>query len=176
MNDIETVKTAIRIVPDFPKPGILFYDITTVLQDPKHYGAICDALTDRYASMDIAKILAMESRGFIFAGPVAKAIGAGLVPLRKPGKLPWKKVSQSFDLEYGTDSLEVHQDAVEKGERVLVLDDLLATGGTAEASVRLARKLGADVVEAGFVIELTFLRGRDKLGDVPAWSMIQFDS
>ena len=176
MNNIETVKTAIRTVPDFPKPGILFYDITTVLQDPKHYGTICDALAERYAAMNISKILAMESRGFIFAGPVAKAIGAGLVPLRKPGKLPWKKVSQSFDLEYGTDSLEVHQDAVEKGERVLVLDDLLATGGTAEASVRLARKLGADVVEAGFVIELTFLRGRDKLGDVPAWSMIQFDS
>jgi adenine phosphoribosyltransferase len=107
---------------------------------------------------------------------VATAIGAGLVPLRKPGKLPYKKVAQSFNLEYGTDSLEIHEDAVEKGERVLVLDDLLATGGTAEASVRLARKMGANVVEAGFVIELTFLSGRDKLTDVPVYSMIQFDS
>jgi adenine phosphoribosyltransferase len=176
MSKIETVKSAIRTVPDFPKPGILFYDITTVLQDPAHYRVICDALIERYAAMDISKILAMESRGFIFAGPVATAIGAGLVPLRKPGKLPWKKVAQSFDLEYGTDSLEVHEDAVENGERVLVLDDLLATGGTAEASVRLARRLGADVVEAGFVIELTFLGGRDKLSGVPTYSMIQFDS
>jgi len=126
--------------------------------------------------MNISKILSMESRGFIFAAPLAASIGAGLVPLRKPGKLPYKKVAQSFDLEYGTDSLEIHEDAVEKGERVLLLDDLLATGGTAEASVRLARKLGAEVVEAGFVIELTFLGGRDKLSDVPVYSMIQFDS
>jgi adenine phosphoribosyltransferase len=176
MTDIDAVKSAIRTVPDFPKPGILFYDITTILQDPKHYRTICDNLIERYTSMNISKILAMESRGFIFAGPVAATIGAGLVPLRKPGKLPYRKVSQSFDLEYGTDSLEVHEDAVEKGERVLLLDDLLATGGTAEASVRLARKLGAEIVEAGFVIELTFLAGRDKLGDVPAYSMIQFDS
>jgi adenine phosphoribosyltransferase len=176
MTDIENVKSAIRTVPDFPKPGILFYDITTILQDPRYYTVICETLAERYAPMNISKILAMESRGFIFAGPVATAICAGLVPLRKPGKLPYKKVTQSFDLEYGTDSLEIHEDAVEKGERVLVLDDLLATGGTAEASVRLARKLGAEVVEAGFVIELTFLRGRDKLTDVPTYSMIQFDS
>ena len=176
MDNIETVKTAIRTVPDFPKPGVLFYDITTILQDPKHYRTICDTLIERYAPMNISKILAMESRGFIFAGPVATAIGAGLVPLRKPGKLPYKKVSQSFNLEYGTDSLEIHEDAVEKGERVLVLDDLLATGGTAEASVRLARKLDAEIVEAGFVIELTFLGGRDKLDNVPVYSMIQFDS
>ncbi len=176
MNNVEVVKSAIRTVPDFPKPGILFYDITTILQDPKHYRTICDTLIERYASMDISKILAMESRGFIFAGPVATTIGAGLVPLRKPGKLPYKKITQSFDLEYGTDSLEIHEDAVVKGERVLVLDDLLATGGTAEASVRLAHKLGAVVVEAGFVIELTFLKGRDRISKVPTWSMIQFDS
>lgn len=174
MNKIETVKSAIRTVPDFPKPGVLFYDITTILQDPAHYRVICDELIERYTSKNISKILAMESRGFIFAGPVATAIGAGLVPLRKPGKLPWKKVAQSFDLEYGSDSLEIHEDAVENGERVLLLDDLLATGGTAEASVRLAQKLDADIVEAAFVIELTFLKGRDKLGDVPVYSMIQF--
>jgi len=173
---MDDVKAAIRRIPDFPKPGVLFYDITTVLQDPKHFKKIVDELVRRYGPMNISKILSMESRGFIFAAPLAASIGAGLVPLRKPGKLPYKKVAQSFDLEYGTDSLEIHEDAVEKGERVLLLDDLLATGGTAEASVRLARKLGAEVVEAGFVIELTFLGGRDKLSDVPVYSMIQFDS
>lgn len=173
---MDDVKAAIRRIPDFPKPGILFYDITTILQDPKHFKKIVDELVRRYGPMNISKILSMESRGFIFAAPLAASIGAGLVPLRKPGKLPYKTVAQSFDLEYGTDSLEIHEDAVEKGERVLLLDDLLATGGTAEASVRLARKLGAEVVEAGFVIELTFLGGRDKLSDVPVYSMIQFDS
>jgi adenine phosphoribosyltransferase len=173
---VDEVKKAIRTVPDYPKPGILFYDITTILQDPRHLKTVVDALVERYAPMDISKILAMESRGFIYGAPLATAIGAGFVPLRKPGKLPYKTVSESFELEYGTDSLEMHEDAVAKGERVLVLDDLLATGGTAAASVKLARKRGADVVEAGFVIELTFLNGRAKLGDVPVYSMIQFDS
>jgi adenine phosphoribosyltransferase len=175
MDKIEAVKSAIRAVPDFPKPGILFYDITTILKDPKHFKAIIDTLAERYASMNISKILAMESRGFIFAGPLAAVIDAGLVPLRKPGKLPAATISESFELEYGTDSLEMHKDAVENGERVLVLDDLLATGGTASASIRLAQKGGAEVVEAGFVIELNFLRGRTKLGEVPVYSMIQFD-
>jgi adenine phosphoribosyltransferase len=169
------VKAAIRSIPDFPKPGILFYDITTILQDPKHFSRVMDTLVERYASMDIDKILAMEARGFIFAAPLALAINAGFVPLRKPGKLPYRTVSESFELEYGTDSLEMHEDAIERGERVLVLDDLLATGGTAAASIRLARNRGAEVVEAGFVIELTFLGGRKRLGDVPVYSMIQFD-
>lgn len=169
------VKSAIRAIPDFPKPGILFYDITTVLQNPKHFRSVIDTLAERYGPMNISKILAMESRGFIFGAPLAAAIGAGFVPLRKPGKLPYRTVSESFDLEYGKDSLEIHEDAVEKGERVVLLDDLLATGGTAEASVRLAKKLGAVVVEAGFVIELIFLNGRKRLADVPVYSMIQFD-
>jgi len=173
---MDEVKKAIRTVPDYPKPGILFYDITTILQDPRHLKTVVDALVERYAPMDVSKILAMESRGFIYAAPLAMEIGAGFVPLRKPGKLPYKTVSESFELEYGTDSLEMHEDAVTKGERVLVLDDLLATGGTAAASVSLARKCGAHVVEAGFVIELTFLNGRAKLGDVPVHSLIQFDS
>lgn len=172
---MDEIKSAVRAIPDFPKPGILFYDITTILQDPKHFKTVIDALIERYRPMGISKILAMESRGFIFGAPLAAAIGAGFVPLRKPGKLPYKTVSEDFDLEYGKDSLEMHEDAVEKGERVLLLDDLLATGGTAEASIRLARKLGADVVEAGFVIELSFLNGRRRLGDVPVYSMIQFD-
>lgn len=173
---MDEVKNAIRTVPDYPKPGILFYDITTILQDPRHLKSVIDALVERYAPMDISKILAMESRGFIYGAPLATMIGAGFVPLRKPGKLPYKTISESFQLEYGTDSLEIHEDALGKGERVLVLDDLLATGGTAAASVSLARKCGAHVVEAGFVIELTFLNGRDKLADVPIYSMIQFDS
>lgn len=172
---MDDVKTAIRTVPDFPKPGILFYDITTILQNPKHFKAVLDALVERYAPMKISKILAVESRGFIFAAPLAAAIGAGLVPLRKPGKLPYKTISESFELEYGTDALEMHEDAVEEGERILILDDLLATGGTAEASIRLAKKSGAEVVETGFVIELKFLEGRKRLGDVPVYSMIQFD-
>jgi adenine phosphoribosyltransferase len=172
---MDDIKSAIRGIPDFPKPGILFYDITTILQDPKYFKAVIDALAERYKPMGISKILAMESRGFIFGAPLAAAIGAGFVPLRKPGKLPYKTVSEDFDLEYGKDSLEMHEDAVKKGERVLLLDDLLATGGTAEASIRLAKRLGADVVEAGFVIELSFLNGRKRLGDVPVYSMIQFD-
>jgi adenine phosphoribosyltransferase len=173
---MDEVKKAIRTVPDYPKPGILFYDITTILQNPRHLRTVVDTLVERYAPMDISKILAMESRGFIFGAPLAVEIGAGFVPLRKPGKLPHRTISESFELEYGTDSLEMHEDAVTKGERVLVLDDLLATGGTAAASVSLARKAGAQVVEAGFVIELTFLNGRDKLDDVPIYSMIQFDA
>lgn len=172
---MEKIKSAIRGIPDFPKPGILFYDITPILQHPEHFKTVLEALTERYKSMGISKILAMEARGFIFAAPLASAIGAGFVPLRKPGKLPYKTVSENFNLEYGSDSLEMHEDAVEAGEKVLVLDDLLATGGTAEASIRLARKQGADVVEAGFVIELSFLNGRKRLGDVPVYSMIQFD-
>jgi adenine phosphoribosyltransferase len=173
---MDEVKKAIRTIPDYPKPGILFYDITTILQEPKHLIAVVDALVDRYASMKIAKILAMESRGFIYAAPLAKEIGAGFVPLRKAGKLPYKTVSETFELEYGTDSLEMHEDAVSPGERVLLLDDLLATGGTAAASAKLARKCGAEVVEAGFVIELTFLNGREKLDGLPVFSLIQFDA
>jgi len=172
---MDEIKAAIRGIPDFPKPGILFYDITTILQDPKHFKTVIDALVERYKSMGISKVLAMESRGFIFGAPLAAAIGAGFVPLRKPGKLPYKTVSEDFDLEYGKDSLEMHEDAVTRGERILLLDDLLATGGTAEASIRLAKRLGAEVVEAGFVIELSFLGGRKRLGDVPVYSMIQFD-
>jgi adenine phosphoribosyltransferase len=173
---MDDVKSAIRTVPDYPRPGILFYDITTILQDPRHLRTVIDGLAGRYAPMEISKVLAMEARGFIYGAALADRIGAGFVPLRKPGKLPWKTLSESFQLEYGTDSLEMHEDAVSQGERVLLLDDVLATGGTAQASIRLARKKGAHIVEAGFVIELTFLGGRDKLSDVPVYSMIQYDS
>jgi len=172
---MDAIKAAIRIISDFPKPGIQFRDITPVLQDPRLFAAVIDALAERYRPMDISKIVAMESRGFVFAAPLAFAIGAGFVPLRKRGKLPYRTISESFSLEYGKDELEMHEDAVEPGERVIVIDDLLATGGTAAAAVRLARRMGAEVLEAGFVIELAGLHGRDRLKDVPVYSMIQFD-
>jgi len=172
---MDAIKAAIRDIRDFPKPGILFRDITPVLRDPRLFAAVIDALAERYRPMGISKILAMESRGFVFAAPLAFAIGAGFVPLRKRGKLPYRTISESFSLEYGKDALEMHEDAVEAGERVIVIDDLLATGGTAAAAVRLARRKGAEVLEAGFVIELAGLRGRDRLKDVPVYSMIQFD-
>jgi len=172
---MDAIKAAIRIIRDFPKPGIQFRDITPVLQDPRLFAAVIDALAERYRPMGISKILAMESRGFVFAAPLAFAIGAGFVPLRKRGKLPYRTISESFSLEYGEDALEMHEDALKAGERVIVIDDLLATGGTAAAAVRLARRKGAEVLEAGFVIELAGLRGRDRLKDVPVYSMIQFD-
>jgi adenine phosphoribosyltransferase len=172
---MDAIKAAIRDIRDFPKPGILFRDITPVLQDPRLFAAVIDALAERYRPMDISKILAMESRGFVFAAPLAFAIGAGFVPLRKRGKLPYRTISESFSLEYGKDALEMHEDALNAGERVIVVDDLLATGGTAAAAVKLARRKGAEVLEAGFVIELAGLHGRDRLKDVSVYSMIEFD-
>jgi adenine phosphoribosyltransferase len=172
---MDAVRAAIRTVPDFPHDGILFYDITPVLQDPALFTRVIEAFADRYRPMRIDKVLAMESRGFIFATPLATAIGAGFVPLRKPGKLPYKTHSESFELEYGSESLEIHSDAVSEGERVLIVDDLLATGGTAEASVKLARRTGGVVVEMAFFVELAFLGGRGKLEGTPVHSMIIFD-
>ncbi|NIM19747.1 MAG: adenine phosphoribosyltransferase [Candidatus Latescibacteria bacterium] len=172
---MDHLKSHIRDIPDFPKKGILFRDITPILKDPKVFDEVIGALRDRYAGMKIDKIFAVESRGFIFAAPLAREIGAGLIPLRKPGKLPYETMSVSYALEYGEERIEVHRDAIEKGERVLVLDDLLATGGTAAAAVELARKLGGEVVEAGFVIELASLGGREKLPDVPVYSVVSYD-
>jgi adenine phosphoribosyltransferase len=172
---ITAVRDAIRDVVDFPKPGIVFKDITPVLQDPALFGAVIDALIERYGSTGIHSVMAVESRGFFFAAPLAHAIGAGLVPLRKPGKLPYETYSESYQLEYGSASLEMHTDAVARNERVLILDDLLATGGTAAASLRLAQRAGADVAELAFVVELGFLGGRKKLPEVPVHSMIVFE-
>jgi adenine phosphoribosyltransferase len=172
---MDHLKRWIREIPDFPKAGILFYDITTILQDPKAFKEVIDALSERYRDMKIDKILAVESRGFIFATPLALAIGAGFVPLRKPGKLPYDTIQVSYSLEYGEAAIEVHKDAVSKGDRVLILDDLLATGGTAAAAVELTRKLGGEVVEAGFVIELAELNGRAMLPDVPVYTMVTYE-
>jgi len=172
---MDDLKKHIRQVPDFPIPGILFYDITTLLDKPAVFSGIIGELSKRYAGRRIDKVAAMESRGFIFAAPVAKEIGAGFVPLRKPGKLPYETLRVSYSLEYGEAAIEVHKDAIKPGERVLVLDDLLATGGTAAAAVALVRKMGGEVVEAGFVIELSGLKGREKLSGVPVFSMVSYD-
>ncbi len=157
------LKSLIREVPDFPKPGILFYDITTLLKDPAGLHELIDALGKEFAGKGIDKVIGIEARGFIFAPAVAYALNAGFVPVRKPKKLPAAVERIEYQLEYGTDSLEIHADAVGKGQRALIVDDLLATGGTASATVGLVRGLGADVVGVQFLIELTFLNGREKL-------------
>lgn len=172
---MDAVRSAIRDVPDFPKPGVVFKDITPILEDRALFKQVIDALALRYGPMKIDKVLGMESRGFIFAAPLAAAIGAGFVPLRKFGKLPYKTVAERYDLEYGTETLEIHEDAIRPGERVVVIDDLLATGGTAEASVKLARRMGGEVMELGFVVELRFLGGRERLAGLPVFSLIEFD-
>jgi adenine phosphoribosyltransferase len=157
----DDIQASIRDIPDFPKPGILFKDITPVLADPGLMKRIIDHLTERYAGQNIDAVVGMESRGFIFGTPLAIALGAAFVPARKPGKLPYDTVSFSYQLEYGSNTLEMHTDAVKHGDRVLVVDDLLATGGTANATIKLIESLGATVVEAAFVIELGFLKGTE---------------
>lgn len=158
----ERIDRTLRDVPDFPKPGILFKDITTVLQDAQLFGDIIDALAERYASRGVTAVVGIESRGFIFGAPLAKALGTGFVLVRKPGKLPAKTIGVDYALEYGTDRLEIHADALDSSDRVLLIDDLLATGGTAAAAVELVGELGAQIVESAFLIELGFLHGRTK--------------
>jgi len=169
------IRAAIRDIPDFPKPGIIFKDITPILGDPTLFAEVVAGLAERYQPMRIDKIAAMESRGFIFGAPLAEKIGAGFVPLRKFGKLPHTTVAETFNLEYGTETLEVHTDAIAPGERVLVIDDLLATGGTAEAAIRLVKRIGGEVVEIAFVVELAFLKGRGRLAGIPVYSMVVFE-
>jgi len=172
---MEQLKEIIRSVPDFPTKGILFRDITPLLQDGEKFRRTVDIFRERYAVAKIGKIAAVESRGFFFASPLAYVLGCGLVPLRKPGKLPHKTIKQSYKLEYGEAALEIHTDAIKKGERVVVFDDLLATGGTASAAVELVRKLGAEVVEVAFLIELSGLSGRSRLKGVPVFSLLRYD-
>ncbi len=171
----ERIRAAIRDIPDFPKPGILFKDITPVLNDGELFALVVDHFVERYRPMAIDKIAAIESRGFIFGAPLAARIGAGFVPLRKFGKLPHTTAAETFELEYGNETLEIHTDAIRAGDRVLVVDDLLATGGTAAAAVKLVEKTGGVVVELAFLIELGFLSGRARLTHVPSYSMIRFD-
>ena len=162
----------IRDVPDFPRKGILFKDITPLLADPAAMREACDRLAAPFAGKGVAKVVGIESRGFLFGAPVAERLGAGLVPIRKPGKLPAETVRQRYELEYGTDEIEIHADAIAPGEKVLMLDDLLATGGTMAAACDLVGQLGGEIVGVAFVIELCFLHGRDKLADYDVHALI----
>lgn len=173
MTDVD-LRKIIREVPDFPKPGVRFYDVTTLLRVPDALRRVIDSFADEFSTKRVDLVVGMESRGFIFAPPVAYRLGAGFIPVRKPGKLPCKTRLVSYDLEYGKDALEIHEDAIRPGQRVLILDDVIATGGTAAATVKMAREMGADVVGAAFLIELTFLQGREKLPDTPFFSILQY--
>lgn len=171
----DLVKEKIRDVVDFPKEGIVFKDITTVLKDPEGLRRIVTYLTEHYKDAGIDYVAGIESRGFIFGTPLAYNLGAGFVPIRKPGKLPANTISVNYELEYGSDTLEIHSDAIEEGAKVLIVDDLLATGGTANAACELVKKVGGEIVGTAFVIELTFLNGRAKMPDnVDIMSMVAY--
>jgi len=173
--DTDQLKQLIREVPDFPKKGILFYDITTLLKNKVGLATLVDRLSEHYVDQKIDLVLGMEARGFIFAPALAYRLNAGFVPVRKVGKLPAETVKFDYALEYGTNSLEMHKDAIQKGQRVLIVDDLLATGGTAEATAKLASLLGAEIAGLGFVVELDFLRGREKLKGYDVMSLLHYD-
>jgi len=172
---MEELKRLIREVPDWPKTGILFYDLTTVLKDKDGFRVLVDEFCDHYKDRKIDVVVGMEARGFIFAPAIAYKLDAGFVPVRKPKKLPWKTTKVTYELEYGSDTLEIHQDAIHPGQHVLVCDDLLATGGTAAATVELVRKLGGEVVGCAFAVELRFLWGRKRLRGIDVFSLIQYD-
>ena len=168
------LKQHIRHVPDFPKAGILFYDITTLLRDPEGFKVTVDMLATPYENQGIDVVTGIESRGFILGAAVAQRIGAGFIPIRKPGKLPAKALKASYDLEYGKDALEIHEDAVERGQRVLIVDDVLATGGTAGAAVELVKRAGGELHGLAFLIELLFLAGRAKIPGNEVFSVLQY--
>jgi len=169
------LKDLIRDIPDFPQPGVVFKDITPLLASAEALAWCVRTLADAFAEQPVDKVIGVEARGFIVAAPVAVRLGAGFVPVRKAGKLPWQIRSETYDLEYGVDSLEIHRDALEPGERVLIIDDVLATGGTAAATARLARALGAEVAGFGCIIELAFLDGRGKLDDLDSVSLLSYE-
>jgi len=172
---VERLKQAIRDIPDFPKEGIIFKDITPILSDPELFKLAVDTMAERHMGKQIDQVCVIEARGFIFGSAIAYRLGAGLIPIRKKGKLPFKTNEATYDLEYGTATLQIHVDAIEKGSKVLLIDDLLATGGTASASASLIEDLGGDIVEIQFLIELGFLNGREKLSKYNVFSPIVFD-
>lgn len=174
--DIDSIRKAIREIADFPRPGIVFKDITPLLGDGPLFAKTIDVLAERYRDKKIDMVLGIESRGFIVGAALAYKLGAGFCVVRKPGKLPYDTHSASYELEYGTDSLEIHIDAIPQNARVLIVDDLIATGGTAAATAQLVSKLGGEVVECAFVIELSFLKGRDKLQPYGVFSLLQYDA
>ncbi len=174
MQSYEHLAAAIRDVPDFPKKGILFKDITTLIGKPDLFAEVIDIFYDHYKNCKIDKVVGIEARGYIFASPLAYRLNVGLVPIRKPGKLPAETVSVTYELEYGTDSVEMHQDAIAPAEKVLLIDDLLATGGTAQATCKLLRQQEAELAGVAFLVELDFLNGREKLKDVDIFSIVHF--
>jgi adenine phosphoribosyltransferase len=171
---VEELKSIIRDIPDFPKKGIVFKDITTLLSDGKSFHRMIDLIAHRYIGQKIDKIVGVEARGFLLGSALAYKLGVGIVLVRKPGKLPYKTIKKTYDLEYGTDTLEIHEDAFQPGERVLIADDLLATGGTVTAVVDLVEELGAELVECAFLAELDFLKGRDRLPQEKVFSLLHF--
>jgi adenine phosphoribosyltransferase len=173
--DVKALKALVRTVPDFPKPGILFYDITTLLKDKTGFAKMIDALASHYIERKVDLVLGIEARGFIFGPALAYRLNAGFVPVRKPGKLPAETVRVSYDLEYGSDALEIHKDAIQPGQRVVLVDDLLATGGTMEATVKLARQLGGEIVGLAFAVELDFLKGRERFKEFDVFSLLHYD-
>src|SRR3954471_10559930 len=174
--DCEPLKKLIREVPDFPKKGILFYDITTLLKDKVGFATLINALSEHYLDSNVDLVIGIEARGFIFGPALAYRLNAGFVPVRKPKKLPAEVAKLTYDLEYGTDTLEIHKDAVQRGQRVVIVDDLLATGGTANACAQLVKSIGGDVVGLGFAVELDFLKGRDKLAPYDVFSLLHYNS
>jgi adenine phosphoribosyltransferase len=172
--DPRTLKDYVVEVPDFPKPGISFKDITPILKNPEAFRTVVDRMADEFKNDRVDLVLGVESRGFLFAAPLAIKMGRGFIPIRKPGKLPRERISASYALEYGVDALEMHRDAVKGGQRVVIVDDVLATGGTIAACVQLVQKLGGEVVGVAFLLELTFLAGRDKLREQKVVSVIQY--
>lgn len=176
MESLALIKNSIKSIKDYPLPGIVFRDVTSLIENGEAFAATIDLFVERYKTQKIDKIVGTEARGFIFGAPLAAALGAGFIPVRKPNKLPRETIQESYELEYGNDILQIHKDAIKKGEKVLLMDDLLATGGTAEASVKLIERLGGEVIEAAFVISLPDLRGEDKLKamSVPVFSLIEY--
>jgi adenine phosphoribosyltransferase len=172
---VDQLQSLIRDIPDFPKPGVVFKDITPVLADPQAFHTLIDALAEPFLDKGITKVAGIEARGFTLATPVANRLNAGFIPLRKPGKLPYETVTEEYELEYGIDSLEVHTDAVHEGEKVLLVDDVIATGGTASAAIRLLRNIGAEVVGFAVFIELAFLNGAEKMDGVPIHALLRYD-
>lgn len=171
----EFIKSKVRSIPDWPIKGVIFRDITTLLEDPKAFKAICSIFYDRYVNEKVDKIVGIDARGFLFGAVLAYELDIGLIPIRKKGKLPYKTISESYTLEYGEETIEIHEDAISRGDRVVIIDDLMATGGTIAASAALVEKLGGDILECAFVIELPDLNGREKLGNRNCFAIIEFE-
>ena len=171
----QRIKGKVRSIPDWPIQGVIFRDITTLLQDPTTFKDICDLLYERYAKEKIDKIVGIDARGFLFGAVLAYKLGIGFIPVRKKGKLPSKTVGESYTLEYGEETVEIHEDGIQQGEKVVIVDDLMATGGTISAAVNLVEKLGGDIMECAFVIELPDLKGRQKIADQKIYSILEFE-